>query len=232
MPLEAWPHKRLGLQLHLEAVVIPKGNVDFIHSNLDCSCTFLLAYSKLYAHGSSSTGDNKPKQLNYQLIWHQVDKMKRAQSRFHRQLAQSSSVTGTPNQGEFWKRTLYIPGQFLVLHTRDCCLGPSQGLPPYSGLGLSHLRSCVCVPDPHVLVHLLHPPHGPQPPCTESEDEKVTNLILFLSYSYLLIYIKLQTQFWPMSTSCTDARLNDEYDDKLKGTKVTWSLFHCAAAKR
>ena len=50
--------------------------------------------------------------------------------------------------------TLLLQGCELQLF--DCWLGPTQGLPPFAGPGLSHLRLLYRDPPPHVT---LHPPY-------------------------------------------------------------------------
>lgn len=65
------------------------------------------------------------------------------------------------------KKYIYIVTLLLQgceLQLRDCWLGPTQGLPPFAGAGLSHLRLLYWDPPPHVTLHtpyLLHEDHLP-----------------------------------------------------------------------
>jgi hypothetical protein len=60
-----------------------------------------------------------------------------------------------------WSRSL--PGH-VTSQLAHCRLEPGQKRPPWSGLGLVHIRKRLRVPVPHVTEHVVHDVQSLQPP--------------------------------------------------------------------
>lgn len=111
------------------------------------------------------------------------------------------------NQNIFWWKYI-LPGQGFGLQLLNCRASPVHVAPPWTGVGLLHVRVRKLSPPPHETLHERYSPQEPQPPSTVKE----------------MIIIKIQILTISLYQFQTTKNKKKESDVTRKHSETLWNL--------